>query len=73
MDAEIDAIRERLEAVSEDLADLALERLRAAVDAGGTEVPDDEKRLTRARRALEKAIHILREAEHSTDGEVDEV
>jgi len=40
-------------------ADLAIIRLRESIDAGGTELPVDEKRLTRARRAVEKAIHIL--------------
>lgn len=64
MDHELDAIRERLESISEELADLALSRLRATLDEGGTDVSDDEKRITRARRAVEKAVHILREAEH---------
>ena len=36
-------------------------RLRESIDAGGTELPVDEKRLTRARRAVEKAAAILRE------------
>jgi hypothetical protein len=53
---EFDDIRGRLEAISEELADLAIERLRESIDAGG-----DERRLTRARRAVEKAIGILRE------------
>lgn len=58
---EFDDIRRRLEAISEELADLALERLRESVDAGGTELPVDERRLTRARRAVEKAASILSE------------
>jgi predicted ABC-type ATPase len=61
--AEIDEIVTKLETISEELADLALARLRETVDAGGTEIPVDEKLLTRARRAVEKAMHILREAE----------
>ncbi|MDP9441268.1 MAG: hypothetical protein M3P34_03615, partial [Actinomycetota bacterium] len=61
MAGEFDDIRRRLEAISEELADLALERLRESVDAGGTELPVDERRLTRARRAVEKAAAILTE------------
>ncbi|HEY2429952.1 MAG TPA: hypothetical protein VGI06_13530 [Acidimicrobiales bacterium] len=61
MAGEFDEIRGRLEAIAEELADLALVRLRESVDAGGTELPVDERRLTRARRAVEKAAAILRE------------
>ena len=61
MAGEFDDIRSRLEAISEELADLAIERLRESIDAGGHELPVDEKRLTRARRAVEKAIHLLHE------------
>jgi hypothetical protein len=58
---EFDDIRQRLEAISEELADLAMERLRESIDAGGSELPVDERRLTRARRAVEKAAAILSE------------
>jgi hypothetical protein len=58
---EFDEIRGRLEAIAEELADLAIIRLRESIDAGGTELPVDEKRLTRARRAVEKAVSILKE------------
>lgn len=58
---EFEDIRRRLEAISEELADLAIQRLQASIDAGGTELPVDERRLTRARRAVEKAAGILRE------------
>lgn len=61
MAGEFDDIRIRLESIAEELADLAIERLVASIDAGGTELPVDEKRLTRARRAVEKAASILRE------------
>jgi hypothetical protein len=58
-------IAERLSAIGEELADLALDRLREAADsvrAGG--VPDpaltaEEKRITRARRSVEKAAVLL--------------
>jgi hypothetical protein len=56
---EFDDIRGRLEGIAEELADLAIVRLRESIDAGGSELPVDEKRLTRARRAVEKAVHLL--------------
>jgi hypothetical protein len=61
MAGEFDDVRRRLEAIAEELGDLALERLRESIDAGGSELPVDERRLTRARRAVEKAAAILRE------------
>lgn len=61
MAGEFDDIRVRLEGIAEELSDLAIVRLRESIDAGGHELPVDEKRLTRARRAVEKAAHILTE------------
>ena len=61
---EFEDIRARLEAISEELTDLAIARLRDSIDAGGTELPVEEKRLTRARRAVEKAAYILREPDN---------
>lgn len=61
MAGEFDDIKGRLEVIAEELADLAIIRLRESIDAGGHELPVDEKRLTRARRAVEKAIHLLDE------------
>ncbi|MDQ6614370.1 MAG: hypothetical protein M3083_06410 [Actinomycetota bacterium] len=66
MAGEFQDIRQRLEAIAEELADLAIERLRQSIDTGGTELPVDERRLTRARRAVEKAAAILAEPD---DGE----
>ena len=59
MAGEFDDIRGRLEVIAEELADLAIVRLRESIDAGGSELPVDERRLTRARRAVEKAIAVL--------------
>jgi hypothetical protein len=67
MAGEFDDIRARLEGISEELADLAIVRLRESIDAGGTELPVDERRLTRARRAVEKAITLLTEGEREPD------
>ncbi len=65
MAGEFDEIRARLEDIAEELADLALVRLRESIDAGGTELPVDERRLTRARRAVEKAVKLLEEPDRN--------
>ncbi len=67
MSGEFDDIRQRLESIAEELADLAIVRLRESIDAGGHELPVDEKRLTRARRAVEKAIGLLSEPDDALD------
>jgi quinolinate synthase len=65
MAGEFDDIRHRLEAISEEMADLAIQRLRESIDAGGQELPVDERRLTRARRAVDKAVDLLQEPDDS--------
>ncbi|MEI7623547.1 MAG: hypothetical protein WCJ88_08325 [Actinomycetes bacterium] len=67
MAGEFDDIRSRLETIAEELADLAIIRLRESIDAGGHELPVDEKRLTRARRSVEKAIGLLNEPDDTLD------
>lgn len=67
MAGEFDDIRIRLESIAEELADLAILRLRESIDAGGHELPVDEKRLTRARRSVEKAIALLSEPDNTFD------
>lgn len=57
--ADVEDIRRRLQAISEELGDAAMERLRAAIDEGATAVPADEKLINRARRAVERAVTIL--------------
>jgi hypothetical protein len=58
-------IAERLAGISEELADLALDRLREASEAvrsGGQPDPEltaEEKRITRARRSVDKAATLL--------------
>ena len=52
-------IREQLEQIAEQLDDLAMSVLRDAVEEGVTTRPEEEKKLTRARRSVEKAISIL--------------
>ena len=52
-------IRTQLEHIAEQLDDLAMTILRDAVEEGATTRPKEEKKLTRARRSVEKAISIL--------------
>lgn len=56
----LDAICSRLESIGEEITDLAMEGLRDAIADGEGVAPVDEKRLARARRAVEKAIFELR-------------
>lgn len=61
MAGEFDDIRWRLEHIADELADLGMARLRESIDAGGSELPVDERRLARARRAVLKAVSVLEE------------
>ena len=52
-------LADRLDAIAEELDELMFDQLReAAADKRGR--PDDDKRLTQARRAIEKATRLLR-------------
>ena len=57
---DVEELVQRLDQLNEDLADLAMRRLRDSIDAGGDQLPVDEKLITRARRSVEKAAHLLR-------------
>jgi hypothetical protein len=57
---DLDQLRGRLEGIAEELADAALDRLRAAVD-GDAGAAAEERRITRARRAVEKAANLLQD------------
>lgn len=72
MSADLDELRQRLESIAEDLADLALERLRAAVELGDPAPVAEERRLTRARRALDKAIAVLAQPAAAGPDDVEE-
>ena len=62
---EAEAIVERLQAIEEDLRDLAYERLRVAAEDGDPSAAADERRVLQARRAIERAISALAsEREH---------
>lgn len=63
---EAEELADRLAGIAEELGDLAFDRLREAsslVGRGDAPDPDllaEERRLTRARRAVEKAAALLR-------------
>ena len=63
MAGEFEDLRRRLESISDELADLAISRLQDSIDAGGHELPVDERLITRARRAVDKAAHLLASAD----------
>jgi hypothetical protein len=57
----LDDLADRLDAIGEELADLALDRLRVALeDEGADAAAAEERRLTRARRRIVEAAQILR-------------
>jgi hypothetical protein len=55
-----DAIADRLDAIVADLDELAFDRLREAMADGATARPVSDRTITQARRAVEKAAHLLR-------------
>jgi len=54
-----DHLAERVDAIVEEIDEMQFDALREA-SADGRGRPPDDKRLTQARRALEKAAHLLR-------------
>lgn len=71
----VEDLAERLAQLSEELGDLAFDRLREPSSSVGRGVSQpalvaEEKRLTRARRAIDKAVILLRgmDGDESADG-----
>jgi hypothetical protein len=63
----LDDLAARLDGIGEELADHALDRLRQAADADPGErdrLVAEERRITRARRAVEKAAALLQNSNH---------
>ncbi|HEY0520939.1 MAG TPA: hypothetical protein VGC84_15725 [Ilumatobacteraceae bacterium] len=61
MDGRYDELVDRLQVLVDDLDQITFDQLReAAAERKGR--PIDDKRLTQARRSLEKAIHLLQES-----------
>ena len=59
MAADHEDLAARLDQLAEELADAAIEALRDALEAGETK-PELERRLTRARRSVERAAALVR-------------
>lgn len=57
----VGAVVARLDGIAEELDDISFEMLREAASEGATTRPSADKKLTQARRAVEKASHLLRE------------
>jgi hypothetical protein len=57
----------RLESIVDELDEFAFERLREASAAGVRSRPASDKTLTQARRAIEKAVHLLRGDDGDSD------
>lgn len=64
---DLDVLAARLDDIVAELDDLAFTALRAAASDGAGRRPEIDKRLTQARRAVEKAAHLLRGAADDTD------
>lgn len=60
VDENIESIAGRLEALSEELNDLAMSLVSAAIAEGKQERPEAEKRVSRARRTVDRAAAQLR-------------
>jgi hypothetical protein len=63
--ADYGSLAARLESVAADIDEIAFDSLREAVADGEVERPDDDKKLMQARRAIEKAMMILRQLDGS--------
>ncbi|PDH69092.1 MAG: hypothetical protein CNE88_03610 [Acidimicrobiales bacterium MED-G01] len=64
----LEDIRTRLVSISEELGDLGIAALQTAIDEDGVNAkrPESEKRLSRARRAIDKAAAIIGQTPEST-------
>lgn len=63
MPGDLEDLRQRLEEISSEIGDLALDRLRAALDQADGDLAAQERILSRARRAVDKACMLLRQAD----------
>jgi hypothetical protein len=65
--SDLNALADRLEAIVEELDEIAFDRLRLAAAEGQRARPDDDRELTKARRAVEKAVAVLRRLDQPAD------
>ena len=57
--ADLEGLRGRLEGIAEELSDAAMDVLRQALEDGAVGRPEAERRITQARRAVERAVAAL--------------
>jgi hypothetical protein len=57
--ADLEELRARLEGIADELADAAMDALRQALEDGAVRRPEAERRITQARRAVERAAAAL--------------
>jgi hypothetical protein len=67
--SELDDLIARLDAIVSDLDEIAFDRLREAMADGQRGRPAADKTLVQARRATEKAAHLLRSLDGRTLGD----
>ena len=67
MNEPFDELAERLDAIADELASTAIDELKSALRRGEQRRPQTERTLTQARRAVEKAAHLLRSLERGDD------
>lgn len=61
MSSDFEGLADRLDAIAEELADLGLDRLRAALeDEGADSAAAEERRISKARRRIVEAAALLR-------------
>lgn len=58
--SEYEALADRLDAIADEIAGAAIDELKAAMRRGDGKRPDTERTLTQAKRAVDKAAHLLR-------------
>ena len=68
VEQQLEDLQERLIAIAEELADLGIAAIQSAIEKDGAKAqrPEIEKRLSRARRSVDKAAAILGQRPEST-------
>tara|TARA_Y100001970_G_scaffold179520_2_gene218526 strand:+ start:10953 stop:11174 length:222 start_codon:yes stop_codon:yes gene_type:complete len=68
VEQQLDDLRSRLMTIADELTDLGIAAIQAAIDEDGAQAqrPELEKRLSRARRSVEKAAAIIGHRPEST-------
>ena len=67
--SDLTGLADRLEAIGEELDEIAFDRLRMAAADGQRARRDEDRELTKARRAVEKAVAVLRGIDADADSD----